>query len=106
MAGARSPATRPAWRDHDLIGVCDRRVLQLDLDTNHRMDPGSLRRADKADGAVQPAMIGDGESGHAQFDRSIDDLVRRGCAIEEREVGVAVELGVAGLSHESPGRAG
>ena len=106
MAACCRPTARTTWLDHDLLGIRDGRIQQLDLDADDWMDPGGLCRTDETDSTVQPAMIGDRQPGQAQLECSIDDLVGRGCAIEKREVGVAMKLGVMGLSHESPGRTG
>ena len=106
LVGTGDPSARPARPDHDLVGIRDGRVQQLDLETDHRVEPGRLGRVDETDRAVQPGVIGDGQPGEPQLDRSIDELVGRGRAVEEREVGVAVELGVTELSHESPGPTG
>ena len=70
------------------------------------MDPGGLGRTDEADRAVEPGVIRDGQPGQAQLDGPIDQVVRRGRPVEEREVGVAMELGVGDLGHESPGATG
>src|SRR5207245_4445364 len=47
-----------------------------------------------ADGAVDAAGVGEGEGGHLQLRRALGQLDRVGGAVEEREVGVAVELDV------------
>ena len=65
------------------------------------MQPRRLRGADEPDRPVQPVVVGDGQPGQAQLDGPFDQVVRRGRAIEEREVGVAVELGVRDGCHGS-----
>ena len=98
-AGGR--AARPACRDDDPVRVRDGRIEQLDLETDDRVEPDRLGRADEPDRAVQPGVVGDGQPGQTQLDGPLDQLVGRGRAVEEREVGVAVEFGVRGLSHGS-----
>ena len=41
-------------------------------------------------------MVRDRQAGQSQLDGTLDQLLRRRGAIEEREVGVAVEFGVGG----------
>lgn len=98
-SGANAWPAGTTRTDHDLIRVWDGGVQQLDLEADHRMEPGRLGRVDEADRAIQPGMIGDGQRGETKLHGSIDELVGCGCAVEEREVGVAVELGVTELSH-------
>ncbi len=103
---ARAPAPWPARPNHHLCGVRDRRVQQLDLEADHGMDPGSLGGAHEANRAIEPGVVRDGHPRKPDLDSPIDQFVRRGRTIEEREVGVAMELGVADLGHESPGLTG
>jgi len=100
---SRSVATaaRSAWRDNDAGRVGHDRVQQLDLETDDRMDPDSLGRANETDRAIQTVMVRDGQPGQPKFDGSLDQVVGRGCPIEEREIGVAMEFGVRGLCHGS-----
>ena len=65
------------------------------------MEPGGLGRADEADRPVEPGMVRDGQPGQPQLDGPLDEVVRRGRPVEEREVGVAMEFGVRGLGHGS-----
>ena len=58
------------------------------------MQADGLGRADEADRAVQPGVVGDGQPGQPQLDGPLDQVVRGRGPIEEREVGVAVEFGV------------
>jgi hypothetical protein len=92
-------AARSAWRDDDAGRVSHDRVQQLDLETDDRMDPDGLRRADETDRAIQAVMVRDGQPGQPKFDGSLDQVVGRGCPIEEREIRVAMEFGVRGLCH-------
>ena len=59
--------------------------------------PAASRGGGEPDGPVEALVIGDGEPGQAQLDGALDELVRGGRAVEEREVRVAVELGVGHL---------
>ncbi len=63
------------------------------------MQPDRLGGADEPDRAVQARVIRDGQAGQAQLHGPLDQVVGRGRAIEEREVRVAVELGVRGGCH-------
>ena len=74
---------------------------QLDLQPDDRMQADGLGRPDEADRAVQPGMIGDGQPGQPQLDGPLDQVVRGRGAVEEREVGVAVEFGVRDGCHGS-----
>ena len=65
------------------------------------MEPDGLGRADEADRAVQAVVVRDGQPGQPQLDGPLDQVVRCRRAIEEREVGVAVEFGVRGRCHGS-----
>ena len=94
-------ATRSAWRDDDAGRVGHDRVEQLDLETDDRMDPDGLRCADETDRAIEAVMVRDGQPGQSQFDGSLDQVVGRGCPVEEREIGVAMKFGVRGLRHGS-----
>ncbi len=105
-AVAGRAAAWPARPDHDLLWIRDRRVQQLDLEADHWVDPSGLGGADEADRAVEPGVIRDGQPSQTQLDGPIDQVVRRGRPVEEREVGVAMELGVRELGHESPGPTG
>jgi hypothetical protein len=70
-------ATRSAWRDDDAGRVGHDRVQQLDLETDDRMDPDGLGRADETDRAIQAVMVRDGESAQPKFDGSLDQVVGR-----------------------------
>ncbi len=88
-------------RDDDPVRVGDRRIEQLDLESDDRMESGRLGRADEPDRAVQAVVVRDGQPGQPQVHGSVDELVGRGRPVEEREVGVAMEFGVRGRCHGS-----
>ena len=100
----RSASSRPAFRraapragagrDDDASRIGRRRVLQLDLDADDRPDPRLLRRGGETHDAVQPVVVGDREPGEAQLGRPLGHVLDGRGPVEEREVGVAVELGV------------
>ena len=69
------------------------------------MQPGGLGRGREPDRAVQALVVGDREDGRPELDRPRDEVVGRRGAVEEREVAVAVELGVSGHERVSGGRA-
>ena len=98
--GGPAPA-RSARRDDDPGRVGDGRVEQLDLETDDRVEPGGLGRADETDRAVQAVVVRDGQPGQPQLDGPLDQVVGRRGPVEEREVGVAVEFGVRGRCHGS-----
>ncbi len=45
---------------------------------------------------MQPVVIGDRERGIAQFDRALNHLVWRRCAIQKRPTGMKMEFDVGG----------
>ena len=53
-------------------------------------------------GAVEPVMIGDGQSLVAKVGGLTDDLLRQGRAIEEGECGVEMEFGVRRVTRKGP----
>ena len=97
-------AAWPARRHNDPRKIGRRRVHQLDLGPDDRPQPRLLSRGGKADHAVEAVVVRDGQAGESQLDGALDKLVRRRGAIEEREVGVAMELSVGG--HRRLGRLG
>ena len=58
------------------------------------MDPGRLGRPREPDDPIEAEMIRRGQARQAELDRPLDELVGRRGAVEKREVGVAVELGI------------
>ena len=107
VRGQRLPPPRPprpAARQRDPVRVRHGRVKQLDLDPDHRVDPGGLGGGREPDRAVQALVVRDRQPGEAQLDGPLDEVVGRRRPVEEREVGVAVQLGVGGMGHgRSPG---
>src|SRR5256885_15264394 len=93
------PAAGPTRRYDDAAGIRDERVAQLDLYADDRMKPGRLRRRHEADGAVEPAVVGDREAAQPQLDCPLDQLIGCRRPVEEREVGMTVEYGVGGRGH-------
>ncbi len=102
--GVRRPPAAPSrspGRDHDPVGIGSGRVEQLDLDPDDRVQPDGLGRPDEAHRAVQAGVVGDGQPGQPQLDGPLDQVVRRRGAVEEREVGVAMQFRVRGRGHET-----
>ena len=81
-------------RDDDSAGIGDERVEQLDLDPQDRLEPRLTRRRGETHDSIQPVVIGDGQAAEADRQGTFDQLVGGRCAVQEREVGVTVELGV------------
>ncbi len=83
-AGRPPPgAPGPSCGHDDRAGVRHRRIEQLDLDPDHRVQPrlaGGVREPDRA---VEALVVGDRESGQAQLDGAGDQLIGRGGAVEE-----------------------
>ena len=94
---ARSPG--PSRDDHDPAGIRDGRIEQSDLQPDDRMQADGLGGAHEPDGAVQSRVVRDGQAGQTQLHGPLDQVVGRGRTVEEREVRVAVELGVRGGCH-------
>ncbi len=92
--GPAAAPDAPPGRDGDTGRIRRDRVEQLDLDADDRVDAGRLRGGREPDRAVETLVIGDREPGQAQLGRPLHELVRGGGAVEEREVRVAVELGI------------
>jgi hypothetical protein len=89
-------AAWPPRRHYNSRQIWHRRVHELDLDPHDRPQPRLLGRGRETDDAVEAPVVRDRQTGEPQFDGALDQLVRRRGAIEEREVSVAVELGVGG----------
>ena len=68
LFGGAAPG-RSSTRHDEPMGVGDRRVEQLDLQTDDRAEPRRLGRRDEPDGAVEAPVVGDGEGREAQFER-------------------------------------
>ena len=56
--------------------------------------PASRAAVGEPDDPVQAVVVGDGQAAQAEGEGSLDELVDGRGAVEEREVGVAMELGV------------
>src|ERR1035438_3557876 len=78
-------AVRGAARLVPLLGY-------IDLAANHRMDAGVLRGVIEFDRAEEVAMIGHGDGGHFLLDHDLHQLVDIAGAIEERIVGMAMQM--------------
>jgi pyrroline-5-carboxylate reductase len=69
-------------------------VRRMQLGADDRVQPRLLRTVPEADGAVEAVRVGDRESAEPHLDGAIDEVLRMRGAIEEREVGMGVQLGV------------
>ena len=99
-----APAGAPGTRcgDDQPVGVGDHRVEQLDLDADHRMQPHRLGRRHEAHRPVEALVVRDGEPGQPERHRARHQVVGGRRPVEEREVAVRVELGVAGAHASGP----
>ena len=97
----RRLATPPSttWRDDDRIGIGDRRVAQLDLGPDDPVESRFRGGAHEPDRTVQTVAVGDGERTEIPGHGPLDQVIRGGGTVEEREVGVGVELGVGDRRH-------
>ncbi len=98
----RRPPTRPPRaprRDDDPGRIRHGGIGQLDLDPDHRVQAGRLRGGREPDSAVQALVVGDRQPGEAELDGPRDEIVRCRGPVEEREMAVAVQLGVGGIDH-------
>lgn len=57
---------------------------------------GGLRGCGEAHRAAQVIVVGERERGEPQFHRALHEALRVGSAVEQREGGVAMQLGVHG----------
>ncbi len=62
------------------------------FDSQDRLDAGSAGRAVELDGAEEVAVIGDGHRVHAQLGHPIDQAADAVAAVEERVLGVQVQV--------------
>jgi len=74
--------------------IGDGRVEELHLDPDDRMEPDRLGGRGEPDDPVEALVVGDRQAGQPELGRPFDELVRGGRPVEEREVRVAVELGI------------
>ncbi len=95
---ARSGPSAPG-RDHEAVRVRGRGVGQLDLDAEDGAEAGLLGRRRETDHAVQAPVIRHRQAREAQLCRPRDQVRRRRGTVEEREVGVEMELGKRGRWH-------
>ena len=92
-----APATdRPATRHDHPIRIRHGRIAQLDLDPENRQESRFLVGRLATNDAVQPLVIGHREAAETQLGGSFGQIIGRRGAVEEREVRVAMELGVGG----------
>ena len=68
--------------------------VEGELGPEHRRQAVRPRRLSEADHAVEPVMVGDGQRGEAEPDRLFGQLLGMRSAVEEAEVGMAVQLGI------------
>ncbi len=94
-----APARSTPWRDDDGIGIRHGRIEQADLRADDPMQSGLLGGTHEPHRAVQAVVVGDGQSAQAVGHSTFDQIVRRRGPVEEREVGVGVELGVGDGRH-------
>src|SRR5579863_6128205 len=69
------------------------------LATDDRMNPLRLRGVVEADRAEEVAMIGHGDSGHFLLCDDFHELIDFARAVEQRIIGVVVEVNEGGLGH-------
>ena len=91
-----APPDRSARRHHHPIRIAADRVAQLHLDPEDGPQPRVLVGGLAADDAVEALVVGHREPAQTELGRPLGQLVRRRGTVEEREVGVAVELGIGG----------
>ena len=101
--GSTAPALTPG-RDDDTGRIGDGGIEQLDLRPDDAVEADLLGRAHESDRAVQAVAVGDGQPGQPDRRGPLDQLVRWRGPIEEREIGVGVELGVGDGGHVISGR--
>ncbi len=101
-----SAADRPPTGHHDPVRVRTERVEQLELQPDDRVQPGLAGRGREPDDPVETLVIGDRERRQPELDRPLDELIGGRGAIQEREVRVAVELGVGARDGRSAGHLG
>jgi hypothetical protein len=78
----------------DVVGIRQQRVEQLDLEPDEAVDARLFGGGHEADRAVQAVMIGHRDAGQPELARTLHEVVRRRCAVQEREVRMAVKLRV------------
>ena len=98
LPGSSPPTT--GRHDH-ATGIGNGRIDELDLHADDGVEAGVLGRPDEPDRPVQAVVVGGGQAGQTQLHGPRDQLVRSRGAIEEREVGMRVQLGVRDGRHGS-----
>jgi hypothetical protein len=98
--GGGATATSPTARHDDAVDIGDGAVEELHLDAQDGPDADVLGRLGEPDRAVQPLVVGERHRGEPQLLPTAHQLIHARGAVEEREVGVDVEVGPRpGLSH-------
>ncbi len=69
-----------------------RSLNQVELAADDRLDALGLGRVVEFDRAVEIAMVGERDGGHAEYDRPVHQPVDAAAAVEQAEVGVDVEM--------------
>jgi len=87
-----------------LLEPAPRRDVGLVADD--RVDLRRLRGLVELESPVKVAVVGDGQGGHAQFDRAVDQPFDRTRPVEEAVVAVAVEVGERLRAHPWASRGG
>ena len=103
-AGPAPHRTPP--RHDDPVRVRREGIDELELQPDDRVQAGRLGRGRESDGAVEAAVVSHGEGGEPELDRPLDQVVHGRRAVEEREVRVAVQLGVGREGHRRADRRG
>jgi len=99
-----TPAAPPLapGRDHGPARIRGGGIEELDLHADDRAEAGLLGCRCESDDAVEALVVRDREARQAELDRPLDEVLDRRGPVEEREVGVAVELGEGWLDHDRP----
>ncbi len=90
VGGAPASAT-PTWH-HDAVRVGDGAVEELDLHAQDGTHPGVLGCLREPDRTVQALVVGEGHRAQTERGATGDQVVDPGGTVEEREVGVDVEV--------------
>ena len=87
-----------------LAGRRRRRVVvdEVDLAADDRLDPGLARGLVELDRAVHHAVVGEPERGLPERGGALDEAVDLRGAVEQRVLGVDVEVGAGGGGHGGP----
>ena len=101
---AELPEPRVVHRDQcqPTRGNIVRFLLEWHVDTDERLDARRDRGAVEAHHAEQVRTIGDGHGGHAQCLRPFDERADPQDAVDERELGVQVQMDEAGAHDGTP----